>query len=842
MTYRNYLLLVAMVSLALLFLQISPSRTSSQSAETVKTITVANAEQVTQFYRIGQGTVNVVDWAPNGQRLSVGTSMGIWIYDTSAFDVPPILYVDGYDVWDLQFSPNSQQVAFASESTVYLVDISSGAIRSMTGHTGRVDAIDFSPSGDRLASISLDQTIRIWDVNSSSEILRLTSPERTFLSDVAFGSESNLASGDQGGLRIWDLDSGELMYSISEYGSPRSSRSIIFIHSYQVLWSNGNQLLLTYPFGPPNRTYVYDQDDSSDFIALSGDSTDEVLASGSNDGLITLRNTSFEQYDALRGHSGRIRGIDFSPDGMFLVSASEDGTVRIWNAHTGNQEHLLEGYDRFASAAVGPSGSPIVIGGIERIWIGNNPQEINKHQIEENIGGLLSPEFTSDDRRVLFIAGATGSVYVWNVLSQVQETVFPGSSGVGSLAIAVSEDGDMLAMPTSGNVIRVYNMDYHNELGSLSGHSSEIYEMNFVANDSRLVSANVRSPSSTQIWDLANYTEIANLPVDLRAISPDRLSIATESENVIELYDVSGQRTASIQIEGDRYTSSVIFSPDSRQIAIGTSMNGGAFFGNILLWDAHNNIVREIGGTSGISGITSLAFSPEGSILASSGYDGVIRLWNAQSGDLLTTLKPSSGPYAHLTFTQNGQYLISFSDHQSTVRFWGISSASDIAALEPDFSDSPVSEPSGQLWNDVTQAVAIALDGVLARRELPEDDQNIILLIQATSDITSIASQGLDQLGIICAPFTAIPYLQSVLGTEFQSNQLYMAGDYFCTYGQGFVATLTAISTAGSVPFALVPILLQPDRYIDPWLDPINSGAWIAPLECALFSGTELCP
>ncbi len=579
----------------------------------------------------------------------------------------------------------------------------------------------------------------------------------------------------------------------------------------------------------------------NDFIAVSGYSADDLLASGSDDGLITLRNTGFELYDALRGHSGRISGIDFSPDGVFLASVSFDSTVRIWNTRTGNQEHLLEGFDRFASAAVGPNGSPIAIGGIERIWIGNNPQEISEHHIEENIGGLLSPVFTSDDKRVLFISGATGSVYVWDVLSQVQEAVFSGSSGLGSYAIAVSENGRMLAMPTSGNIIRIYNLDDRNELGSLIGHSDEIFTMGFVANDSRLVSMGTRSPG-IHIWDLMNYQEIAYLPVNLRAISADRLSIVTESGKVIELYDVSGQRTASIQIEGDRYTESVIFSPDSRQITIGTSMNGSAFFGNILLWDAQNNTVREIGGTSDISGITSLAFSPEGSILASSGYDGVIRLWNAQSGDLLTTLQPSSGPFAHLTFTQNGQYLVSFSDRQSTVRFWGIRSASDITALEPDFSDSPVSEPSGQLWDDVTQAVAIALDGVLARRELPDADQNIILLIQASSDLTSIASQGLDQLGIICAPFTAIPYLQSVLGTELQSNQFYMAGDYFCTYGQGLVATLTAISTAGSIPFALVPILLQPDRYIDPWLDPINSGAWIAPLECALFTGTELCP
>lgn len=323
-------------------------------------------------------------------------------------------------------------------------------------------------------------------------------------------------------------------------------------------------------------------------------------------------------------------------------------------------------------------------------------------------------------------------------------------------------------------------------------------------------------------FDSSNRQRLGNFPTNFLGqpvLSPDGTRIAYVGRG-----DTGGIEINVVNVDGSNHLHlspgfTPNWSPDSRRIVYSGIDDQMNIIGIFVMNSDGKNITQITQGRDDYP-----AWSPDGQqIVFASARDGNRELY---------LMNADGSNQRRLTNTPEDETFPSWRPNQTS---------ENVAQLQPDFSDSPVSETSAQLMDDITRTVAAALNEVLKAQGSPDTGQEVILLIQASGDLTSIASQGLDQLGIVCAPVTAIPYLQSVLGVRLDDSPLYVAGDYVCTYGQGIVATLTALSTAGSVPFALVPILLQPEKYVDPWLDPINEAAWRLPITCSLFPDAVVC-
>ena len=141
--------------------------------------TKARAQHYTQWRlpegakaRLGKGSITGdIVYSPDGTRLAVASSIGIWLYDAQTYQEVALLTGHTADVMSVAFSPDGKTLASGADwpdNTVRLWDAVTGQHkRTLTGHTHFVNSVAFSPDGKTLASGSRDGTVLLWEMTPS---------------------------------------------------------------------------------------------------------------------------------------------------------------------------------------------------------------------------------------------------------------------------------------------------------------------------------------------------------------------------------------------------------------------------------------------------------------------------------------------------------------------------------------------------------------------------------------------------------------------------------------------------------------------------------------------------
>jgi WD40 repeat protein/uncharacterized caspase-like protein len=533
------------------------------------------------------------------------------------------------------------------------------------GHRQQINRVIVSADGQRIASASDDQTVKIWKPDGT---LENTIPLTDRVTDLGF-TQDGLAAGTADG-----------QVTLIRDGKPRS-------------FAVGN-IINTLAFSPDGT-----------LMATASRTAED------SDRTIKIWDTNGKLLRTLTGHGGWVNQVQFSPDGQTLVSGSEDKTIKLWNVRTGSLMRTLSGHEqRVTSVAFSPDGQTIASGGGDRtvrLWNLKNGEaqvleahtdQVNSVQFSpdgkwlvsaaqdqtlnlwqsgilvETIKGhgapVLSATFAAG---AIVSAGADKTVRLWN-LPAVQKAAnsFTGVA-YGEGAVATAQDQtiqlqvDKMILKLTGHQFPISALRFspsHQQLASgsddktiklwdlkgsllrtLTGHQARINDLAFSSDGQVLASAS--EDKTIRLWrDGREIRTIANLPEPASRVtfSPDGQFLAAASyDQTVKIWTVDG--TLRQTLEGVN-VAALAFSADGQTLATGGWDN------TVKLWRVSDAmLLHTLAGH--LSGVTSLGFTPDGQMLASGSDDQTIKIWNLQ-GDLIKTLRGESDRILGLDFEPNG--------------------------------------------------------------------------------------------------------------------------------------------------------------------------------------------
>ncbi len=192
-------------------------------------------------------------------------------------------------------------------------------------------------------------------------------------------------------------------------------------------------------------------------------------------------------------------------------------------------------------------------------------------------------------------------------------------------------------------------------------------------------------------------TGILSIPVVPPPFSPDRKIVAQAEAFSVILWEVATRKTLETLKGSDGLILSLAFSPDGMILA------GGTLSGTIELWDVATG--RELKTIKGNSPVSSITFSPDGKTLAGGGEDGFVRFWEVATGKELKAFYAHKHPVLALAFSPDGKLLVSSSEaawkegevEESAVKLREVVTGRELEVPElPGYVASVVFSPDGR--------------------------------------------------------------------------------------------------------------------------------------------------
>ncbi|MGL4498464.1 MAG: hypothetical protein ACRCU2_05320, partial [Planktothrix sp.] len=569
--------------------------------------------------------------------------------------------LEGHQDWvsSIAFSPDSKTLASVSDdNTIKLWNVETGKeIHSLTGHQGGISSIAFSPEGKTLASVSGD-TIKLWNVETGQEIHSLTE-HLGGISSIAFNQNSKtmvFVIGDT--IKLWNVETGQEIHSLTGHQGRILSRT----------------------FSPDGKT----------------------LASVIGDTIKLWNVETGKEFHSLTGHQGRISSIAFSSEGKTLASVSDDNTIKLWNVETGKEFHSWTKHQsRVSSIAFSQNGKTLVSVSNDntiKFWNVETGEEIHSFEKIHTLSGYqnqvvnvaLSPNGKTlaswsiafgEDGKIRYPLSEDTTIKLWDVETDEEIHIFAKlpSSNVcidSAVNVALSPDGKTLASWSYYRPIQLWNIETKEEISTSAGHEDWVESIAFSPDGKTL--AFVSKNTTIKLWNVETDEEIHSLAgyenwVGSIAFSPDGKTLASVSGDTIQLWNVdTGKEIYTWPKHQEGASSSIAFSPDGKTLA---SVSGDT----IQLWNVKTQ--KEIYTLTGHQGeVSSIAFTPDGKILASGSDDNTIKLWNVKTKKEIHSLTGHRNGVSNIAFSPDGKILASGS-YGYTFKLWNVETGKEIQSL-----------------------------------------------------------------------------------------------------------------------------------------------------------------
>ena len=620
--------------------------------------------------RLGRGEVFDIDYSPDGTRLAVASSIGIWIYDAANFNKEELFADQTAQVQAIEYTSDG--------SALVSVGYYGGGLRLLDATTGErilgfgadvrtVKSLALSPDGSVLAIGSFSHGLELRDAKTGA-FLRSLAEHTSEITSIAFNRDGNMlasASHDRS-VRIWNTQTGDELRAFEgvEYGAarvafnPRDGSLVIgrFDHVLE-FWSpeTGDNLRTLETITGP----------------LVFDSTGSLLVVGTLGGEIDVRNAKTGRHlYTLKGHTDPVISVAFSPDDQKIASASEDGSVRFWDVETASQEHAVSGHLRWGNyLAFYPDADTIVMNASDGIHLfdAGTGNAIALPVARSTYVFLLA--LSPDGRK---FAGRTSSGNdLWNAETGQKLLSLPRDVR-NSRSLVFGPDSRLLAVGGGWDhhTVTLLDAETSGPLHTHSLHTGQVQSVAFSHDGRQLASGS--SDGTVVIIDTRTGEHQRTLNFGQNwvvgvAYNGDGRTFAAATSRDTSLWDAITWEELYVLHEDNSDFCNVAFSRDSRLVARGSSDKA------VRLWDVKTGkLVRSLIGHTRL--VNRVAFSPDGTTIASGDIGGSALLWELTPPPTLGTvvsvspsLVRSPQPGARFTLALNISGGVNVAGYQATI-------------------------------------------------------------------------------------------------------------------------------------------------------------------------------
>ena len=640
-------------------------------------ITSTNADQVVELLRLGRGTVNELAISPDGNYLAVASGIGVWLYTYP--DLEDIAYLDDHAdaVESVRYAPDGHAlVTYPEFGPIVIRDSQSGErLHTLPDTEGWIMDVAFTPDATRLIT-AMGSTIVIWDVESGEMLHRIFSGNCCTRALAVSPDGTTVAANSSGVVVTWDIASGDTLGVWA--GHLQSISVMTYSPDGTALASGGNDgKILIRDAVTGERIHQFDGGERQ-ITTLSYTSDETILVSADRAGNIVLWDTDtgdrLTTYELTQYNTPSVKSLNLLFANQHILATYENNAIALWDRELEAPIYTLEDhYHAVQVASDGESFAAITVLGTFAVHDSVTGDIIATHPAHL---GIAPQAIFAPDSQLFVFTGSEGSTAIWDILASTQLDDIR-TDGTYVLDLCYTSDARHIAASIRWNQLLFWHLETDENIDTMTiiDREENTYDIACAPDGQTVASA---EGNAIMIWDIQTDDLIQTLraPTIDNPVPGTILDILYTPSGDSIIAGTRNGRTIVWDVESGELLDTLTGHSEIDGIAIDISSDGETlasvgWAGTVILWDVASGAevlsfeipyLVEVGDPE-----IEIFFAPDGRTIATNRY---LQLWDAQTGDLLTSFEDQQGNQTLVSFAPNGTIIASVSERSHTITIW----------------------------------------------------------------------------------------------------------------------------------------------------------------------------